>query len=157
VVTATELVIVRHELERWKNSNTARLAAMALPRARLIDHPGPTPALPEGTWLLYPGPEAAPPIAPPRCLVVLDGSWGQTRRMTQRLPWLRGLPRLSLPAPVDKLPRLRAQRLEDGMSTLEAILRAVALLEGQAMADPLVGLLRVACQRHSMQPIADAS
>jgi len=148
VVTRTEIVIVRHTLERMKNSNTARLVALALPRARIVDHPGPPPELPEDTWLLYPE-GAAPAGPPPRCLVVLDGSWPQTRRMSQRIEWLRGLPRLALPAPTRPLPRLRVQRSAGGMSTLEAVSGALRLLEGEAVAEPLDRLMTTACRHHS--------
>lgn len=149
MVTRTEIVIVRHELERMKNSNTARLAALAMPRTRIIDHPGPRPEFPEDTWLLFPEGPPAPPGERPRCLVVLDGSWPQTRRMVQRIEWLRGLPRLSLPPPESPMPRLRAQRRADGMSTLEAITRALRLLEGEPASAPLAELLVTACRHHS--------
>jgi DTW domain-containing protein len=153
VITRTEIVVLRHESERWRNSNTARIAALAMPRTRIFEYPGPAPVLPERTWLLYPDASAPLPTTLPQCLIVLDGSWGQTRRMTQRIPWLRGLPRLALPTPTDPLPRLRAQRRADGMSTLEAILRAVRVLEGDAVAAPLVDLLRAACLHHSMSDV----
>jgi DTW domain-containing protein YfiP len=53
-------------------------------------------------------------------LIVPDGSWTQARRMTQRLPALRTLPRLALPAPPPGL-RLRRPHVTGGMSTLEAV------------------------------------
>jgi DTW domain-containing protein YfiP len=52
--------------------------------------------------------------------------------MIQRVPALRRLPRLALPAAgptaADGLPRLRRPTVEDGMSTIEAMARALALL-----------------------------
>ena len=149
VDTLAELVIVRHALERKKPSNTARLAALALPRCRIVDYavtdePFDDAALvTEGSWLLYPEGDLPPPeTAPPR-IIVLDGSWPQTRRMRQRLPALRGLPMLRLPAPRPRQ-RMRQPSRADGMSTLEAIARVVARYEGEAAAAPLERLHDVA-------------
>jgi DTW domain-containing protein len=129
-------------MERWKPSNTARLAALALPSCEIVDHGavGRPVALDDlrepGTWLLFPGAGARPEGAPRR-LVVLDGSWTQARRMVQRLPLLRALPRLSLPAPSSAVERMRRPPDESGMATLEAIARALELLEGPEVARPL--------------------
>lgn len=152
--TRTRLLILRHVRETWKRSNTARLAARALPNARLVsycspDEPFDTATLSEpGTWLLYPdGPRAPEGAPPPKTLVVLDGSWAQVRRMTQRIPELRALPRLSLPPPAADTLRLRTPTHPAGMSTLEAIAHAVALLEGAEVAEPLEKLHALRVQR----------
>jgi DTW domain-containing protein len=137
VQTATRFLIVRHILEFWKTTNTARLAAMALPNATLAEFGRPHETLlrPAGlgsAWLLFP--DAGPaPKKPPDCVVVLDGTWAQARRMLQRIPWLRGIPQVSLlpSAPVDGLRRAPHRT---AMSTLTAIARAVELLEGPAPA-----------------------
>jgi DTW domain-containing protein YfiP len=143
VEARTRVVIVRHVLERWKPSNTARLAGLALPSCELWPYGGatdpPWAQLGDGAWLLFPGGGAAVD-EPPRTLVVLDGSWPQARRMLQRIPALRGLPRLSLPAPAEAVPRMRRPPRPDGMATLEAIARALELLEGPAIAAPLDAL-----------------
>jgi DTW domain-containing protein YfiP len=67
----------------------------------------------------------------PDRVVVLDASWAQARRMTQRIDALRGLPRIALPAHVTQsaapLPRLRRPPHADGMSTIEAMACVLAL------------------------------
>lgn len=151
VHSRTRFVVLRHALERSKQSNTARIAALALPNCELREHGGlgPAPDLEdlreEGTWLLYPG--APVPQAPPspRRLVVLDGSWSQARRMLQRLEVLRALPRLSLPVAEGRR-SLRAAP-PGGMSTLEAIARALELLEGPHLAAPLDRLHQAMVER----------
>jgi DTW domain-containing protein YfiP len=145
VETRTRIVIVRHAAERAKMSNTAHFARMALPACELLEYgvadaPFDESALPadEGTYVLYPDENARPAAeVRPQRLVVLDGSWSQARRMRQRILALRGLPFVALPPPDRARERLRRQRHAHGMSTLEAIARAIAIFEGDERAAPL--------------------
>ena len=142
--TKTGILVIRHGREAWKVTNTARMAPHLLPSCTLVDYGMPGPAFDEPrlreprTWLLFP--EGEPPAEGeelPEQLVVLDGSWQQARRMMQRIPELRGMPRLSLAKPVLERRAMRKQVLEDGMSTLEAIAAAVAFLEGEEKGEAL--------------------
>jgi DTW domain-containing protein len=157
VVTRTRLLVLRHVLERGKPSNTGRLAALALPSCDLVEYALPGAALDEaplrepGTWLLYPG-DGAPPAGAPRRLVVLDATWSQARRMLHRIPGLRGLPRLSLPAPAAPVERMRTPPLAGGMATLEAIARALEALEGPEVARPLDVLFAEVVRRSRALP-----
>ena len=119
-----EVVVIRHFLEALKGTNSVRWAMLALPNsqvhewgllnARLNVDQLVTP----DTWVLFPTAHPTPtPTVPPKRLLVLDGSWTQARRMYQRIPALRALPKLSLPPPPPR-PRLRAEHLESGMSTM---------------------------------------
>jgi DTW domain-containing protein YfiP len=141
-------------VEIGKKSNTGRLAMLALANSRLLTYGAPAGTLDldllsePGTWLLFPDGPPAPPDAPaPRQLVVLDANWSQARRMTQRLPALRTLPRLVLPPPEPGMLRLREPSHPAGMSTLDAMARAVALLEGPEVAAPLERLAALRVQR----------
>ncbi|WP_257458244.1 tRNA-uridine aminocarboxypropyltransferase [Archangium lipolyticum] len=145
VDTRTDLLVIRHNKEANKSTNTARLAALALPRCRVLTYgaPGQPPfdvsvlAAPD-TWLLFPDAQPHPPgTPPPQRLVVLDGNWTQARRMYQRMPELRRLPGLALPPPAPNTRRLRRSPHPYGMSTLEAIAAALGVLEGEAVARPL--------------------
>ena len=60
---------------------------------------------------------------------------------------LRTLPRLVLPPPEPGLLRLREPTHPAGMSTLDAIARAVAALEGPQAAAPLERLAALRVQR----------
>ena len=85
-----------------------------------------------GAWLLWPGePEIPADVPRPSTLVVLDGSWSQSRKMLQRVPQLRALRKWSLAAP----PGRRSLRVSPpgGMSSLEAIAEALAVLEGEEL------------------------
>lgn len=154
VETRTRILLVQHVMELGKKSNTGRLAALALTSCRPLTYGSPTEFIDTallsepGTWLLFPDGPPAPPDAPaPRQLVVLDASWSQARRMTQRLPVLRTLPRLVLPPPEPGLLRLREPTHPSGMSTLDAVARAVAMLEGPEVAAPLERLAALRVQR----------
>jgi DTW domain-containing protein YfiP len=154
VETRTRLLVLQHMVEARKKSNTGQLAVLALAHSRLLtygapDEPLDTSVLAEpGTWLLFPDGPPAPPDAPvPRQLVVVDASWSQARRMTQRIAALRALPRLVLPPPTPGMLRLRDPTHPSGMSTLDAIARAVAVLEGPEAAAPLERLAALRVQR----------
>ncbi|MBZ4397143.1 DTW domain-containing protein [Myxococcus sp. MISCRS1] len=154
VQTRTRFLLVQHALEIRKKSNTGRVAALALTNATLLTHGSPADVLDSslfaepGTWLLFPdGPELPEDTPPPRQVVVLDGSWSQARRMSQRLPTLRLLPRLVLPPPPPGMLHLREPSHPAGMSTLDAIARAVELLEGPQTAAPLARLAQLRVQR----------
>lgn len=155
----TDLLILRHAKDASSTSNTARLAALALPRARLVevggadrDGGGVREAVaaflasrpPGSVRLLFPSagtPSLAPPPAGrPGALIVPDGSWRQARRMIQRIPGLDRLPRLSLAPRLQPARRLRTPPDPQGMSTIEAIAAALAVLEGEALARPLEAL-----------------
>jgi DTW domain-containing protein YfiP len=153
VPTRTRVVIVRHHLERWRSSNSGRLAHLALPNSELVDHggsggPATLPAL-DGAWLLFPEGEATtvPPDPPPRQLVVLDATWSQARRMFRKLSALRGLPILRLADAPMPIARMRESPAPGRVSTIEAIARALRLLEGDAVAEPLERLFDLAVRR----------
>jgi DTW domain-containing protein len=147
------IVIVRHQWEAWKSTGTARLAQLALADLRIIDmaaeNPDPVRAelrQLEGAWLLYPGRESAQRLTPPaQTLVVLDGTWRQTRKMLRRLPELSRLPRLELEsvAPAGPLSRLREGPVPSARSTFESIAGALARLHSPALGQELLDLHRL--------------
>ena len=154
VETCTRFLLLQHMVEARKKSNTGQLAVLALANSRLLTYGAPDEALDTavlsepGTWLLFPdGPPAPPDVPAPRQLVVVDASWSQARRMTQRIAALRALPRLVLPPPEPGMLRLRDPTHPSGMSTLDAIARAVAVLEGPEAAAPLERLAALRVQR----------
>lgn len=135
--TRTRFVIVRHAAERRRTTNSGRWAALAL-SCPLLDYGAQDETFDAeqlrapGTALLFPDAPAGFSVAEvPARVVVLDASWAQARRMTQRIEALRGLPRIALPAPVTQsaagLPRLRRPPHADGMSTIEAMACFLAL------------------------------
>jgi len=153
IETRTQVVIVRHHLERHRSSNSGRLAHLALASSVLVDHggaggPARLPPL-DGAWLVYPigEPRHVPPVPPPRQLIVLDATWSQARRMFRKLDALRGLPILHLPPAPMPAARLRESPGPGQVSTIEAIARALRLLEGEPPAAALEALFALAVAR----------
>ncbi len=149
VENRTPIVIVRHRLEAFRPTNTARLAALVLGDVALFEfgrlgvRGTDAPLREPDTWLLFPdGPQLAPEGPRPRRLLVLDGTWPQARRMAHKLEAVRGLPRFALPPPLESPERLRAEPHREGMATLEAIARALEILDGPAVAAPLFDVYR---------------
>jgi DTW domain-containing protein YfiP len=146
VETRTRVVVVRHEREAEKSTNTARVAALALPNSQLLEFDGTPESVEgalaglEGAWLLFPEAEGPAPEGAPAHLVVVDGTWRQARRMVRKVPSLSRLPRLSLGAPRANVTRLRHSPTLDGMSTLEAIAAALSKWEGPECAAALEAL-----------------
>jgi DTW domain-containing protein YfiP len=153
IATRTRIVIVRHHLERWRSSNSGRLAHLALPNSEIVEHGGlaGVAVLPplDGAWLVFPEgePAIAPPVPAPRQLVVIDATWSQARRMFRKLAGLRGLPILRLPDDPMPVARLRESPSPGRVSTIEAIARALRLIEGEHAAASLEALFAVAVAR----------
>ncbi|MFG6431532.1 tRNA-uridine aminocarboxypropyltransferase [Roseateles sp. LYH14W] len=127
----TELLILQHPAESGHAKNTAAFLTLGLRAARLLRGETFDAALAgPGTALLYPGEATAPPPAELTRLILLDGNWRQSRRLLAANPWLAGLPQVSLPLLPSRYAIRRAHR-PGQLSTLEAGLHALALLEGE--------------------------
>jgi DTW domain-containing protein YfiP len=143
-----------HRAEDRKSTNTGRLAAECLANSEVVvrgdaGRPSAPLVFPAGARpvLLFPHEDAAP-IASlaehddrrPVALVVPDGNWRQASKVRQRVPGLRDVPCVALPAGAPSIYRLRAEAHPHALATIEAIARALGVLEGDA---PRVALERV--------------
>ncbi|MEK7466407.1 MAG: tRNA-uridine aminocarboxypropyltransferase [Planctomycetota bacterium] len=150
IETRTRFVILRHEHESRRRTNSARIAALAMTNCELADRAERDSRMefepPPGAWVLYPGADPLPEGAPgPATVVVIDGTWRESKRMFLRVPALQHLPRLSLP-PHPPTARLRTGP-SFGMATLESIAHAVERLEGAEAARPLHELFELFVER----------
>jgi len=157
----TRVIVVMHAAEEVLTTNTARLAAKALPnseiRIRGRKERMSTVGLIESgrnSLLLYPSPSAreltpdlVAGLSGRVTLIVPDGSWSQTRRTVRREPAFSGIPRIKLPPGPPSEYRLRAQPSDNSLCTLEAIARAIGVLESRAVQERLETLLRVMVER----------
>jgi DTW domain-containing protein len=151
----TEVLVLQHPQEQRQAKNSVAMLRLSLAQcqvvvgerfepealAALLYRPG------SHTCLLYPDVPAAPapPVARPASgepvrLVVLDATWRKSLRMLLEHPALAALPRLSLDTPAPTHYRaIRSARRSDQVSTLEATVQALAMLEGPSFqAAPLL-------------------
>ncbi len=134
------LRVLQHPDEAAQAKNSLRLLRLCLADCQClvgeqVDAPTLAAWLGAGAVLLYPGAAdaGAPPLpAHPGPLVLLDGTWRQTRRLLALNPLLQALPRCPMPAlPPSRYLIRQAQRPEH-RSTLEAAALALGGLEGRA-------------------------
>jgi DTW domain-containing protein YfiP len=146
----TEVLVLQHPQEQRQAKNSVALLRLSLANCEVVVGerfaPGALQALLQrpgrDTRLLYPDVPASPAPAPssaqgtttaaaPLRLVVIDATWRKSLRMLLEHPALAALPRLSLDAPAPTRYRaIRAARRADQVSTLEATVQALAMLEG---------------------------
>ena len=150
----TEVLVLQHPQEQRHAKNSVALLRLSLANCEvvvgerfepkvlqaLLHRPG------RETRLLYPDVPAAPaplvtePTGEPLRLVVIDATWRKSLRMLLENPALAVLQRLSLDAPAPTHYRaIRAARRADQVSTLEATVQALAMVEGATFdAKPLL-------------------
>jgi tRNA-uridine aminocarboxypropyltransferase len=155
IATRTRLLLVLHQLEDRKPTNTGRLAARCLVNSAIAARGGQAPApLWAGTQpvLLFPHAEARPlehwrDAGQPLTLVVPDGTWRQANKARRRVPGLSDLPCVALPPAARSSYRLRHDRRPDRVSTIEAVALALRILEGPEAAEPLERIFRIMVDR----------
>jgi len=162
VENKTPIVILQHFRERFHPIGTARFAVLGLANCELhVAHSGlpgnSTSAikkggwkdrtlntelsLPEGCAVLFPSSRAEPLTkeSPPSSLLVLDATWSHARRLYYENPWIEQMRHVSL-APKDASRYLiRKEPARHCVSTLEAIILALKILEPET--DGYEGLL----------------
>ncbi|MDH0300402.1 MULTISPECIES: DTW domain-containing protein [unclassified Pseudomonas] len=146
----TRVVVLQHPSETAHALNTARLAALGLVNAELrigevfddlddlLATPGYRPAL------LFPGDEAEVLESYgqghdlPLMLIVPDGTWRKARKLLYLNPLLEALPRVTLADVQPSRYRLRKAPEPGALSTLEAVVQALNVLEAPAGFDALL-------------------
>lgn len=147
----TRVLLLQHPSEVGHALNTARLADLGLLNAELrvgeVFEDLATLLNPPGyqARLLFPGEGAqlidtAEPSdeSLPWLLVVPDGTWRKARKLLHLNPLLAQLPRVTLPEGAVSRYRLRKAPGPGALSTLEAIVQALEILEVQTSFTPLL-------------------
>ncbi len=141
VPTATRVLVLQHPHEQRHPFGTARFVKLCMPNAEVhVARPGFDGlldcefAVPPGTAVLYPHPDARdlaelPPSEHPRALLVLDGTWGHAKALYRDNPWLRSLPHVRFTPAAPSRYRIRKEPRDDYVSTLEAIVAALRIVE----------------------------
>ncbi|UTW08457.1 tRNA-uridine aminocarboxypropyltransferase [Pseudomonas benzenivorans] len=147
----TRVLILQHPSEVRHALNTARLAALGLCNAelrvgeRFDDLPALLAQPGYRACLLFPG-EAAQPLAQLAAengdsallLVVPDGTWRKARKLLHLNPQLAALPRVTLPEGLHSRYRLRKAPMPGALSTIEAVVHALDIVEAPARFDALL-------------------
>lgn len=133
--------MLQHPRERLHAIGTARLARLSLANVHVevawdagaVQHEAPA-WLPADAALLYPGAGARDlrslsPDEQPKNLVVLDGTWHTARTLYRDKTWLHRLPHYRFSPAEPSRYRLRREPERDFVSTIEAIVEALRLLE----------------------------
>ncbi len=145
----TRVLLLQHPSEVNHALNTARLAALGLKNAELMvgevfdDLPALLNQPGYQARLLFPGEEAQPLQAyavndQPLLLVVPDGTWRKARKMLHLNPVLAALPRVTLVEGGVSRYRLRKAPGPGALSTVEAIVQALQVLEAPVSFEPLL-------------------
>jgi DTW domain-containing protein len=168
--TRTHVVLVVHQLEARKPTNTGLLAARCLQNATVAyrgrslsdDAPGLTDGgalVPPGArpLILYPHDGALPIEAfrqspTPLALIVPDGTWRQAARTRTRVAALLGdeaaAPCVTVGPAAPSVPRrLRLGARPERLATLEALALALGVLEGPEVEAELLHVFRVMTER----------
>ena len=140
---------MQHPDERRHALNTARLLVAGLTNAELLVAETLSTQwcrrLADPNWhteLLFPGPAASVLAAGapqrPRQLVLLDGTWPKARKLLHMNPVLQALPRVALPDGLQSRYRLRKAPMAGALSTIEAGVHALQILEPDTDFTPLL-------------------
>jgi DTW domain-containing protein YfiP len=162
LTTATAVIVLMHHREVKMPTNTGRLAHQCLVNSRLIlrglkDSPADLDA--DATFvgtplLLHPTDDAIEldegfraKIPPPYTLIVPDGSWRQASKMGSREASLKTLVRVKLGAYAPSRYQLRKETKPGGLATIEAIARALGILESPAIEAELEKIFALMVER----------
>ena len=150
-----------HNTEFFRQSNTGRISHLLLQGSRIVRHGAPGEPLdcarlapPDRPgYILYPSPHAE--VASRETfegvdspfLVVLDGSWSQTRAMYQRNPGLHSLRKLTLPPGPPARWKARKPPRPSHYCTLEALIHLFETLGKDPICPPLWAALELVQDR----------
>lgn len=152
---ATRVVLIMHHREVARTTSTGPLALQALTNREILIH-GARDAQVDLTGLhepsrrlllLFPSDEAAP-LTPewlaedqrPITLIVPDGNWRQAARAAKRIPGMALAERVRLTDGPKSRYSVRLEPREGGLTTFEAIARALGVLESTAVQAKLEAL-----------------
>lgn len=157
----TRISLIVHAKELKRTTNTGRLAIKALNKSQMLvrgikDSPLSMENLfspDEQPLLFFPSEDAVELTGPfiekfkkPIHLIVPDGNWRQASKVHSRYPELAAVPRVKITQPNLAQHHLRAEHTVEGMSTLEAIARALRVIEGELVFEKLQTLYQAKLQ-----------
>lgn len=158
----TPVTILMHYRENITTTNTARIAHYLLKNSSihhrgLIDSPlkGSEILKEDHTPLfLYPSEESIPlteeyiqSLGGKVQLIVPDGSWRQAKRVSRREPFLKDVQHVKLSDASSGIFYLRRKIKEEGVSTIEAIARALGVIESSEIQTKMESVFKVMVEK----------
>lgn len=150
-----------HHREVYKTTNTSRIAKLALSNCDIFLRGNPDHPLDLSTAI--PNPEecyfltlrdTAEELTPElvdelklKHLVVPDGNWRQARKMGRREPTLGKARWIKMTTGPKSEYLLRKEPCDEGLATLEAIARALRIIEGPEISEHLLAAFRLMVTR----------
>ncbi len=147
------MLVVQNNHERNKPTNTGRLVERVIDQAEIIRYavrgetfdPAPLQDPQLDYRIIFPRDDAEELSAESAracddrqvCWVILDGTWGQCSRMSRRVPGLADMPAYALPPGPPGHWGVRKADDPARISTFEATIRLVEVLQGAAAAAPM--------------------
>ena len=154
ITNTTKVVIIQHPLEEKHPFNTGRIAQLCLTNcefivAETLAGNELTKILNVPSVLLYPSLEWLPKVAEinndPQLalktiqqLIVIDANWKKSKKILHLHPQLQQLPRINLDGDCHSLYAIRKTSMQNGLSTLESIVKAMNLLEATTKFQPML-------------------
>jgi DTW domain-containing protein YfiP len=148
--TKTFVTVLMHQRETYTTTNTARVANSLLTeseilyRGRIDDQLSAEKVFKPGykQIYLYPSEKSQPLTNFLKTdekiqLIVPDGSWRQTKKFAKRESYLNEIPHFHLELEKPSLFFLRRKVKAEGMSTMEAIARALGIIESAEVQEKL--------------------
>lgn len=139
VLNQTSLIILQHPSERKHALNTVKLMEKIFQKIALFsgEHFENDESLQklidtEKTALLFPGQKAtllSSHSMDITQLILLDGTWKKAKKLYYLNPFLQSLPQITLKIAAPSLYRIRQSSLENSLSTLEAAVAALNIIE----------------------------
>lgn len=161
----TKVILLLHHRETHRPTNTGRLAHLILPHSEIrvrglkgqpMDNQG-LVSEERQSIVLFPSENSVElsqnsiaQFHKPLTLIVPDGNWRQASRMPNRIAEIRDLPRFHVPDLGPTQYKLRAENRNGGLATLEAIARALGIIEGLEVKEKMESVLAVKVERTLM-------
>lgn len=159
IATRTRLMLIIHRIEARKPSNTGRLGVECLSNSetwvRGHEENRADAYQPDAEYqsiFLFPHEDAVPltefaQSKLPVKLIVPDGTWRQAAKVRNRVAGFKDLPCAILPPDQPSIYRLRSEAHAHGLATVEAIARALGILEGLAVRHEIEHVFQVMVER----------
>lgn len=158
----TLVSVIMHHRESYKTTNTARLACMALNNSRIFlrglknepldlshihddRYQSVLLTLSDRSQLLTT--EFVKSFKKPIQLIVPDGNWRQANKMGHREKFLQHVPWVKLSPGPKSCYQLRREHHPEGLSTLEAIARALSIIETEKIEEQLMIFFKIMVER----------